>query len=68
MLVPTIKKLNLSYRDKASEYITSLAMPRGALGSLAELAIQIMTIQESMQPRYDRATVFVCAGDHGVAR
>lgn len=41
--------------------------PRGALGRLEQLALQIGLVQGSLTPRLDRPVVMVFAGDHGVA-
>jgi nicotinate-nucleotide--dimethylbenzimidazole phosphoribosyltransferase len=44
-----------------------LTKPRGALGRLEELAIQICTVQSTLAPRIMRPTALVFAGDHGIA-
>ena len=41
--------------------------PRGSLGGLERLAVQIASIQRTADPSLGRPVVVVCAADHGVA-
>jgi nicotinate-nucleotide--dimethylbenzimidazole phosphoribosyltransferase len=41
--------------------------PRGSLGGLERLAVQIASIQRTADPALGRPVVVVCAADHGVA-
>jgi nicotinate-nucleotide--dimethylbenzimidazole phosphoribosyltransferase len=43
-----------------------LAKPRGSLGRLEDLAVQLVSIQNTLTPRYESKLIVVCAGDHGV--
>ncbi|KIZ47293.1 nicotinate-nucleotide--dimethylbenzimidazole phosphoribosyltransferase, partial [Rhodopseudomonas palustris] len=47
--------------------IDGKAKPRGSLGRLEELAIQLGLIWHPLPPRAERAVVFVFAADHGMA-
>ncbi len=42
--------------------------PLGALGKLEGLALQICKIQNSLEPVLSSPTIFVLAGDHGIAK
>lgn len=55
-----------SWRAKAEEKISRLAMPPGALGRLLDLAAELAAITRSLEPSIRRRSVVVMAGDHGV--
>ena len=42
------------------------ARPPGSMGRLEDLAVRLAVIQQTMQPRADRATLLIFAGDHGL--
>lgn len=42
--------------------------PLGALGKLEMLALQICAVQDTLAPKLISPTIFVFAGDHGIAR
>lgn len=46
--------------------IDNKTKPRGSLGRLEELALQLGMVQNSLQPRLEQPGVFVFAADHGV--
>lgn len=46
--------------------IDNLAKPKGSLGRLEELAVQIGTIQQTFSPRLERPQNIVFAADHGI--
>ena len=46
--------------------LDGLAKPPGSLGRLEALALQLGSIQGRLDPRVDRVTAFVFAGDHGI--
>jgi nicotinate-nucleotide--dimethylbenzimidazole phosphoribosyltransferase len=42
------------------------ARPPGSLGRIEDLAVRLALIQQSLQPRTDRVSLLVFAGDHGL--
>lgn len=62
----SIKPLDNSYIEKAQERLDSLTKPRGSLGRLEKLAVQIVAVREELRPRFDKKAIFTFAGDHGV--
>jgi nicotinate-nucleotide--dimethylbenzimidazole phosphoribosyltransferase len=48
--------------------IDTKTKPRGALGRLEALALQLGLIRGSLAPRLANPYVLICAGDHGAAR
>ena len=50
----------------AAQREEDLAKPRGSLGRLEKLAIQMASIQNTLAPRSANKLIVVCAGDHGV--
>lgn len=61
-----IKELDANAQKAMGEHLNSLTKPRGSLGRLEELAIQLAGITGSTSPVIDPAVVIVMAGDHGV--
>lgn len=55
------------YADAAARRQQILTKPPGSLGRLEELAIWLAQWQGREQPRLDRVTVAVFAGNHGIA-
>ena len=53
--------------DAARQRLDSLTKPRGSLGRLEELAVQVVVITGNLVPRVDAPVIFTLAGDHGVA-
>lgn len=53
-------------KEKAQKRMDSLAIPKGSLGVMTELAVKLAAISESMTPSFDKKEIFVMAGDHGV--
>lgn len=54
-------------RAAAQQHQDNLTKPRGALGRLEDVAVQLSAVQRTLTPRLDRAFIAVFAADHGVA-
>ena len=61
-----IAPVDAQWREKVQSRVDRLAIPRGSLGRMSELSVQLGSVQESMTPVFDKKEVFVMAGDHGV--
>ncbi|MDR1109562.1 MAG: nicotinate-nucleotide--dimethylbenzimidazole phosphoribosyltransferase [Deltaproteobacteria bacterium] len=57
---------NQAIKAIATQRELDLAKPRGSLGRLEDLAIQLASVQNTMTPRHQNKLIVVCAGDHGV--
>ena len=53
--------------DAVQAYLDILAKPMGSLGTLEEWATRISVLQNSLQPKADKVSAIIFAGDHGVA-
>jgi nicotinate-nucleotide--dimethylbenzimidazole phosphoribosyltransferase len=51
----------------ARQRLDSLTKPRGSLGRLEELAVQVVVITGDPMPQIEAPVIFTLAGDHGVA-
>lgn len=48
--------------------INNLTKPKGSLGRLEELAVQIGTIQQTLSPRLEKPQNIIFAADHGIVK
>ena len=61
-----IEPVSGQWRQKARKHLDNLAIPRGSLGELLNLAEQLAGIRQDLKPRVERKVVVTMAGDHGV--
>jgi len=69
ILEETVNKVACAKIEKFAEaksYIDKLAIPRGSLGRLEELAIRLAEITDNLRPKFNNKIIFTMAGDHGV--
>jgi len=65
--IEAIGPLDAPAMAAAKERLDHLTKPRGSLGRLEELAIQLAGITGSPSPTFDRRAIVVAAADHGIA-
>ncbi|MFZ7121440.1 MAG: nicotinate-nucleotide--dimethylbenzimidazole phosphoribosyltransferase [Eubacteriaceae bacterium] len=65
-VIEGINPIDKKWEKKAKEYLDNLAIPRGSLGELLNLAEQLAGIQQTIKPCVANKHVIVMAGDHGV--
>lgn len=58
--------MNRTFAERMEAYLDSLTKPRGSLGRLEDLVIQLAEIQQRVPPNITRKGVYVIAGDHGI--
>jgi nicotinate-nucleotide--dimethylbenzimidazole phosphoribosyltransferase len=64
--IDRIGPLDAAARAAAIEHLDQLTKPRGSLGRLEELVIQLAGITGEPAPTLDRRAIVVAAADHGV--
>ncbi|MDB5560282.1 MAG: nicotinate-nucleotide/dimethylbenzimidazole phosphoribosyltransferase [Enterovirga sp.] len=64
--LPAVPAIDESLREPLRAKVDGKAKPPGALGRIEDLAIRLGLIQGTTEPRADRATLLVFAGDHGL--
>ena len=62
-----IKKPDEGIRSQLIDKINDLTKPKGSLGRIEELALQIGLIQQTLEPKLLHPNHIVFAGDHGIA-
>jgi len=63
-----IKPLDKKATEQARIRQDSLTKPRGSLGQLETLSIQVAGIKGNLRPRIVHKVIFTLAGDHGVTK
>lgn len=61
-----IKKPDESIKDKLQDKINNLAKPKGSLGVLEKLALQIGLVQQTLSPTLVNPHNVIFASDHGI--
>lgn len=61
-----ITPLNERWRKPLAEKIDNLTKPKGSLGRLEEVALQLGMIQQTLSPTLQRPTNIVFCADHGI--
>ena len=64
----TIHPINKSLEAAIQEKIDNLNKPKGALGRLEEIAMQVCLIQQSLNPSLTHPCHLLFGGDHGIER
>lgn len=63
-----IRKPDQNIKEKIQEKIDNLNKPKGSLGRLEELALQICLIQQTETPSLSNPCHLLLGGDHGIER
>ena len=63
-----IQPINTSLKTAIQEKIDNLNKPKGSLGRLEELAMQICLIQQTLEPSLAHPCHLLLGGDHGIER
>ena len=68
MRVFHIEKPDETIRAEIQDKIDNLNKPKGSLGLLEELAMQICMVQQTLSPRLNHPCHLLLGGDHGIER
>ena len=63
-----IQPVNTALKTAIQEKIDNLNKPKGSLGRLEELAMQICLIQQTLEPSLAHPCHLLLGGDHGIER
>ena len=63
-----IQPVDKSLKGTIQEKIDNLNKPKGALGRLEELAMQVCLIQQTLEPSLEHPCHLLLGGDHGIER
>jgi nicotinate-nucleotide--dimethylbenzimidazole phosphoribosyltransferase len=63
-----IKPVDYSLDAAATDHLNNLTKPPGSLGRLEEFAATFIRASNTIPPKLEKKTIFIMAGDHGVAR
>ena len=63
-----IRPLDQSLREAIQQKIDNLNKPKGSLGRLEELAMQVCLVQRTLSPSLDHPCHLLLGGDHGIER
>ncbi|CAM2985117.1 nicotinate-nucleotide--dimethylbenzimidazole phosphoribosyltransferase [Paenibacillus sediminis] len=64
--IERIKPLDEKAMQEAANHLDRLTKPKGSLGKLENLAVQLAGITGKVKPSFPKRAVIVMAGDHGV--
>lgn len=62
-----IERPDEAIRDRLTDKINNLTKPKGSLGRLEDIAVQIGLIQQTLSPRLSHPVNVIYAADHGIA-
>lgn len=65
-IVNSIEPVSETLKPDAVSKIDNKTKPLGSLGKLEEIAVQLSVVQGDLNPRVDKKSLFVFAGDHGI--
>jgi nicotinate-nucleotide--dimethylbenzimidazole phosphoribosyltransferase len=68
MLLPRLPVLDPQLKTAIQAHLDDLTKPKGSLGRLEEVALQLAWISGSVRPPEPGAFLLTFAGDHGIAR
>ena len=63
-----IQPVNSSLKTAIQDKIDNLNKPKGSLGRLEELAMQVCLVQQTLEPSLAHPCHLLLGGDHGIER